>query len=36
MLCEKLGKFPGEFESCTEEEMVFLYSAITDIYGEKK
>lgn len=35
MLCEKLGKFPHEFEECSEDEMVFLYSAMVDIYGVK-
>jgi len=30
-----MGKFPHEFEDCTEEELVFLYSAVVEIYGVK-
>jgi hypothetical protein len=31
-----MGKFPHEFETCTEEELVFLYSAVVEIYGVKE
>ena len=31
-----MGKFPHEFEDCTEEELVFLYSAVVEIYGVKE
>jgi hypothetical protein len=31
-----MGKLPHEFETCTEEELVFLYSAVIEIYGVKE
>jgi len=31
-----MGKFPHEFETCTEEELAFLYSAVIEIYGVKE
>lgn len=36
ILCEKLGKLPHELETCTEEELIFLYTAMMEVYGEKK
>ena len=31
-----MGKLPHEFKDCTEEELVFLYSAVIEIYGVKE